>query len=320
MGWSEFLFLGIGLGLGLGVHNVSKSKPLSSQPTTASSDAQEAVQVHLQALSNQLKQTQAAYQMAVEMGHFKGGFLARTSHELRSPLNSMIGMLQLILTDLCESPEEEREFAQHAYDSALKVVGLLDEIVDVAKTEHGTEKMKIQSLQLSKLLKEVESLTYLQAANRSIKLMIESVNPEIYILADLPRIRQVLVSLIDTAITEMEEGKIRVLTTITPESGYANIWIDDQRPISAWSESWELLQSTLARNHPSPPTLDHSEVNLESDFQLSPGMRLFMNQILVGVMNGSLEVLAVPTEENTANFTRTQCSLPLDPSVKLSKS
>ena len=61
-------------------------------------------------LKEELKQAQLAYQMAAQMSQFKAGFLARTSHELRSPLSSMIGLHQLILSDLCESPEEQKEF------------------------------------------------------------------------------------------------------------------------------------------------------------------------------------------------------------------
>ncbi|MEW5858349.1 MAG: sensor histidine kinase, partial [Cyanobacteriota bacterium] len=46
------------------------------------------------AILEELKQTQMAYHMATEMSQFKAGFLARTSHELRSPLNSLIGLHQ----------------------------------------------------------------------------------------------------------------------------------------------------------------------------------------------------------------------------------
>ncbi|NJK36367.1 MAG: HAMP domain-containing histidine kinase [Oscillatoriales cyanobacterium RM1_1_9] len=347
MGGNELLFLGIGLGLGFGISNFFSLRSPSIQSATFSDqypqdsqnsqDSQNVSQDQLQALSSQLHQTQMAYQMAVEMGRFKEGFLARTSHELRSPLNSMIGMLQLILTDLCESPEEEREFTQQAYDSALKFVGLLDEAVYVAKTAHGIEQMKIQPIQLSKLFQDVKKLIHLQAANRSIRLSFEAVDPNVYILADLPRMRQVLVSLIDIALTQMNEGKVRVSASPNPNSNYVHVYIDDQRPLDAWSESSDLLQSTSKSSgalqlsgiqsqgqgkideemdfkHDSKTRL---KTQLKNDLTFSPGMRLIMSQILLEEMQGSLEMLALPTDENSTenltDFTRTQCSIPFAP-------
>ncbi len=305
MGWSEFIYLATGLGLGLGINrfrpkkNAPRLEPqIPAKPQTD--------QHQLQLLLEQLKQTQLAYQMASEISQFKAGFLARTSHELRSPINSMIGTLQLILSDLCENPEEEREFIQQAYDSALKMVGVLDQIIHVAKTEHGSEKMNLEPIQLAQVLDEVEELTALQAANRSIRLKIHKPNPEICVQADLPRLRQVLVSLVDTAIAQMDHGHVVVSSHTVPESGYAYIWVDDQRSISAWSESWDLLQSRVEANN--PPNLAHLK---NQTVQLSPGMRLLMNQTLLRLMNGYLEVLTVPSQDEDFNFTRTQCSIPL---------
>lgn len=308
MGWSEFLYLAVGLGLGWGAKEMLPKKAgkvpkINAQPELTTPSEQ------LYRISSQLKHTQLAYRMALEMSQFKGGFLARTSHELRSPINSIIGILQLILSDLCESPEEEKEFIQQAYTSALKLVERLDEIIKVAKTDHGTEKMNIQPLSLEEIFEEVEDLTHLQAANHSIRLKVQKPDAPIRVLADKPRLRQVLVSLVDTAIAEMEQGSVIVSCDVVPESKSVYIWVDDQRPVSAWSESWDLLQSTLDK---SPLETALTSVSpAETHHQLSPGMRLLMNQTLIALMNGSLEVVAIPSEGEDSNFTRTQCSLPL---------
>ncbi|HSF76054.1 MAG TPA: HAMP domain-containing sensor histidine kinase [Microcoleus sp.] len=305
IGWSDLIYLGMGLGLGLGSSLIWRLRQKSSQqPEPAPKVAPPPQEIHLEkfdALSEQLKQTQLAYQMASEMSQFKAGFLARTSHELRSPLSTMIGTLQLILSDLCDDPAEEREFVEQAHVAALKLVKLIDEIISVAKTEHGTERMDIEPIQLAKVFEEVDDLTYLQAANRGIRLEIVPPDPEIYVLADLPRFRQVLVNLVDTAVAQMEEGSISVSAHASPESGYVHIWVDDQRSVSAWSESWDLLKHDL-----------ECDVTKSSDnSQVSSGMRLLMNQTLLSLMSGKLEVLAVPSESEECNFNRTQCSIPL---------
>ncbi len=306
----EFVYLALGVGVGF-ASRFMKRDSSSSQPKTLPNITTDETQYQekIQTLSKQLQQTQLAYQMASEMCQFKAGFLARTSHELRSPINSMIGTLQLILSDLCESPEEEREFLQQAYESALKMVGVLDEVIHVAKTEHGTESLKLQSLQLTKIFEALNQLTHLQAANRSIRLKIEMPSPDVYVMADASRLKQVLVNLVDTAISEMDQGRVQVSVHPEPKSGYVHIWIDDQRPVSAWSESWDLLQSILEHNHHFTPSQTHP---ISQDLvQLSPGMRLLMNQTLLELMKGHLQVLAVPTDAETSNFTRTQCSIPL---------
>ncbi len=304
MAGNDFIFLALGFGFGVIVSRLwskPKNQDLSvssgiSSPEESNSDSEE-----LENIVERLKHTQLAYQMASEMSKFKAGFLARTAHELRSPINSMIGGLQLVISDLADDPEEEREFVKQAYNSALKTLGLMDEIIYVAKTEHGTERVNIESLQLSQVFEEVENLTYMQAANRSIRLQISPPEGDVYVLADESRLRQVLVSLIDTAIAEMDQGSVNVSVHSGEESGYVHIWIDDQRPVSGWSESWDLLK--------------HNEENAEkdksADFQLSPGMRLLMNQTLLGMMNGRLEVLATPSDGEESNFNRTQCSIPM---------
>ncbi|MCZ0901747.1 sensor histidine kinase, partial [Microcoleus sp. HI-ES] len=105
--------------------------------------------------------------------------------------------------------------------------------------------MDIEPIQLAKVFDEVDDLTYLQAANRGIRLEILPPDPGIYVLADLPRFRQVLVNLVDTAVAQMEEGSISVSAHASPESGCVHIWVDDQRSVSAWSESWDLLKHDL---------------------------------------------------------------------------
>ena len=266
------------------------------------------------AILEELKQTQMAYHMATEMSQFKAGFLARTSHELRSPLNSLIGLHQLILSDLCDNPEEEREFIAQAHASALKLMQLIDEIIAVAKTQHGTSRIEIQPVELAKVLEEVYNLTHLQAANRSIRLEVSPPDREIYVLADPRRLQQVLLNLVDTAIARMDEGNIRVWVPPSPASGHIHIWIDAECPVSVWSEPVNLLKEQKTQEQVDA----HSQGAPRQIPQLSGGMNLLIAQTLIEVMQGRLEVVAAqPTDAaNTSaaqNLTRLQFSLPLVP-------
>lgn len=308
MDWSNWVYLLFGLGLGVcggwllrSQRSIGQSnEPIRSEVVAANQD--------VPALLEQLKQTQLAYEMASEMSRFKGGFLARTSHELRSPLNGIIGAYQLILAELCDDLDEEREFLGQAHESALKLLELLDNILVVAKTEHGSDRMQIQPLQLAEILTKIKDLTHLPAENRNLRLRVTLPDPNLYVLADARRLTQVLVYLIDSAITQMQHGSICISADSSPADGNAQIWIDTPLPVNSEQVAY------LGWNEPvdSVPLMPATEGEFSSNFDLSAGMKLLMNQNLIEMMNGRLEVVAMPASSSErSHFIRIQCSLPL---------
>lgn len=272
MDGKEWIWLGVGLILG-----VVGSRLGGRLPARATNSDLPA----LQQLQAQLQQLQLAYQMVTEMNQFKGGFLARISHEIRSPLNGLIGMHQLILTDLCDSPEEERQFLEQANLSALKLSKLLDQILDVAKVQYGSLKLQLQPVELAGLLREVYDLTQLQARDRNLRFAQPECEPGLYTLIDPRWLRQVLISLIDMAIKQMPEGNISLTATRSPEAGQLALCLTDQRPASAWSEALSLLET-----EPDDPATFPS-----------PGLNLLNSQLLLEKMGGRLELIAPETSE-----------------------
>jgi signal transduction histidine kinase len=237
----------------------------------------------IESLKQELKQTQLAYQMAAQMSQFKAGFLARTSHELRSPLSSLIGLHQLILADLCESPEEQKEFITQAYNSAIKLMALIDEIVAVSKTEYGTDQLKMESLQLADIFTEVYNLTHLQAANRNLKLTIVPPDYSVCVYADRARLIQSITNLIDSGIALMKEGKIKLVMIAAENSAKIKLEINFDCSAQMWLEQSSIEQPVI-RN-------DLSEIrDLVQNINLSPNMRLLLSQTLLETMGGSLNL------------------------------
>ncbi|MBD2089904.1 HAMP domain-containing histidine kinase [Microcoleus sp. FACHB-1515] len=257
MDWSKFLYWGVGLGMGWLL-----SKRL--QPTRRSPVATDAI-AQLDA--------QPAYRMAIEMERFKATFLAKTSHELRSPLNSIISLHQLILSDLSDSPEEEREFVAQAQAAAQKMLSRLDEVISVSKVQAGTVALELQPVQLSSLFEEVRSLTYLQAQNRSLRLEFDRPDRAIYVTADPRWLRQILLHLVTNAIATMREGTIQVAAQASPATKTAQITVTDDRPAST---------------EPVPET----------------GLNLMIDQLLLEQMQGGLEQTIEPAYQ-------IRCTLPL---------
>ncbi len=295
------LLLGIPLGGWLSWY-VFVRRPLGTSETMAmTKDAHSSAE-----LRSRLAQTQLAYRMVVEMSQFRSGYLARSAHELRSPLNSIIGIHQMILADLCDDPAEEREFLAQANDAALKLVQLMDRVIHVAKVEHGNEPLQLRPLQLSLVLAEVEELSRLQAQNRNLTLQIDLPAPDVYVLADLPCFRQVLLNLVDTPLRLMQDGTVSLTSYL--EGNYVFVEITDDRPFSVWQEPIEWLRQPI------------DQVNLATP-ELSPGLTLIMDQTLLEAMGGRLELLAVPgyttydPSKDTDSFdpstkTRIRCLIP----------
>lgn len=302
MNWTNLVWMGIAFGLGmvcdrLWQQTIRKRKPKSAvlvetPLTNASLDP--------------VKQLQLAYQMATEMSQFKSGYLARTSHELRSPLNGLIGMHQLILSDLCDSPEEEREFLAQAHTSARKMVEVLDRVVDAARVQHGTTQLTIQPIPLTQIFQEVYNLTQLLAKDRNVGLHMQPPDPDIYVQVDHLRFRQILLHLVDSAILRLPEESITVSAKLSAELGDVHIWINDSCPLAARTEPVNLLQPETfqpetATNPPLP----------------SPGLNLLIVQILLQSMQGRLEVVPIHasiTGSEDADqgevLTQIRCSLP----------
>jgi K+-sensing histidine kinase KdpD len=247
-------------------------------------------------LKEELRQAQLAYQMAAQMSHFKAGFLARTSHELRSPLSSMIGLHQLILSDLCESPEEQKEFIAQAYQSALKLLKLIDEIVAVSKTEYGSNQLNLEPLQLAEIFTEIARLTHLQAANRNLSLEIVTPEPKITVYADRSRLIQLIFNLIDSGISLMKTGVIKLSTTkITTDT--VTFEINLECPISLWQE-----QEATEPNFEGKSLAEIRQ--FLQDISLSANMKLLLSKTLLETMGGSLEILDYTERNNQQPLTR----------------
>ena len=251
----------------------------------------------IEGLKKELEETQLAYQMATQMSQFKASFLARTSHELRSPLSSLIGLHQLILSDLCESPEEQKEFIAQAYQSALKLMKLMDEIIAVAKTEYGTNRLILESIPLKELLNYIYQLTHIQAANRNLKLHIIPPGEELYVYADHARLVQSIVNLIDSGIYLMKEGTIQVTADSLPESDITRIMIEFDCPLEVWQEGINSCEQAVKMN------VDKIK-EFGQDITLSPGMKLLLSQTLLQTMGGSLEVSALSPEDPHSSRTK----------------
>lgn len=140
---------------------------------------------------------------------FKTQFLANMSHEIRSPLNGVIGMLNMLKTSSLNSEQTEHiEIAEH---SANHLLGIVNMILDHSKMEAGKMKLEQYPIHLKKELSKLIRLFEYRINDKNIQLHFiyddKIVNN---ILGDNLRLQQVLINLIDNAIKFTSEGDVQL--------------------------------------------------------------------------------------------------------------
>jgi signal transduction histidine kinase/CheY-like chemotaxis protein len=167
---------------------------------------QQAQYAQLQQLSQELS---VARDQAEEANHGKSVFLANMSHEIRTPFQGLLGMLNLL--DEPNLNRQQRDYLQTARDSALHLLGVLNDILDLSTMESGTLKLSEAPINLRGVVQEVDSL--MQAATTEKGLLLTmSVSPSLptWVMADATRLRQIMFNLINNAIKFTPHGRIMV--------------------------------------------------------------------------------------------------------------
>ncbi len=137
----------------------------------------------------------------------KSEFLASMSHEIRSPLNAIMGMDEMILRE-----SSEKNIIGYATDietAGQSLLKIINQILDFSKIEAGRVKIASEEYNLGKVLQEVISLTRVQAENKGLKLKVEidEETPSM-LIGDSGRIRQMLVNILNNAVKYTEHGSV----------------------------------------------------------------------------------------------------------------
>jgi signal transduction histidine kinase len=136
----------------------------------------------------------------------KSAFLANMSHELRTPLNAIIGFSDLMRV---EEPEGDRrrvpaEWVDHIHTSGRHLLGLINDILDLAKIEAGRLELRLAPLRVDTAITEL--LTGLAPLFTTKNITVDRELPEVTALADRVRFRQIIENLLSNAIKFTNPG------------------------------------------------------------------------------------------------------------------
>lgn len=146
---------------------------------------------------------------AEEAARLKSEFLANMSHEVRTPMNGILGMIDLVLET--EEDSENRDYLETARGCALGLLQVLNDVLDFSKVEAGKLGIERSSFEIIELLHEVIGSVQPQAEEKKLKMFLH-VGPEVptAITTDPVRLRQILLNLIGNAIKFTREGEVAV--------------------------------------------------------------------------------------------------------------
>lgn len=162
-----------------------------------------------------LKEIESALREAKEQSEManraKSEFLATVSHELRSPLTSILGMIHFLNTPKQLSPEQRKLYLNNVSVSAKHLLSLVDDFLDFAKLEAGKFELIVSPIDLKSLVLETTTILMPQASSKKLEIIVDYDNsiPHL-ILGDSRAIRQIIINLLGNAIKFTHKGSITV--------------------------------------------------------------------------------------------------------------
>jgi signal transduction histidine kinase/ligand-binding sensor domain-containing protein/DNA-binding response OmpR family regulator len=148
----------------------------------------------------------------------KSAFLANMSHELRTPLNAILGFSNL-LRDSGDVSTEQRKDLEIINRSGEHLLGLIDDVLDVAKIEAGILVVENAPCNLKRLVRDVTEMMQVRAAAKNLHLLVEeSKSLPRFVRTDASKLREILINLIGNAVRYTERGTVTVFLLAVPES------------------------------------------------------------------------------------------------------
>lgn len=229
---------------------------------------------------SQSQELEYAWKRTLVASQAKTHFLAKVSHELKTPLNAIKGYVQVLKLSIDQPKQKKQlEIIEHSSDLLLKHV---NELLDFSMIEDGKVKLAIHKLDIFQTAHEVEELFMIEAANKGIELTViidESIPHQLY--GDNDRIKQIIINLVSNAIKFTDIGEIKVSFDLDYENEfevYLSIKVEDTGKGIAPNKLESIFEAFAQEN------------NTISRRYGGTGLGLSISKRLADVMGGNLTV------------------------------
>ena len=228
-----------------------------------------------------LRQTNAALESAKSAAEkanlAKSDFLSSMSHELRSPLNAILGFAQLMDSGIPLPTPSQKESIDQILHAGWYLLELINEILDLSLIESGKLSLSSEPMSLSEVLDDCHAMIEPQARSSGIRLTFPTATRELFVHADRTRVKQVLINLLSNAIKYNNTGgAVEVASEALPAGRIRVSFRDTGRGLSV-EEIAQLFQP-------------FNRLGQESGPEEGTGIGLVVSKRLVELMGGSIGV------------------------------
>ena len=230
-----------------------------------------------QVLREKNVELEGARTMAEKANLAKSEFLSSMSHELRSPLNAILGFAQLMESDSPPPTHVQMDSIGQILQAGWHLLKLIDEVLDLAKVESGQIPLSPEPVSLAEVMLECRGMIEPQAQQRGITLIFPSFDTPYFVHADRTRVKQVIINLLSNAVKyNGTQGTVEV-TCAESTPGRMRVGIRDTGAGLTPEQMTQLFQA-------------FNRLGQEAGGEQGTGIGLVVAKRLVELMGGSIGV------------------------------
>ncbi|MGR6342501.1 sensor histidine kinase [Priestia megaterium] len=215
--------------------------------------------------------------------------LSSISHDIRTPLTSIIGYIDALKDDIATSEDEKQEYLNILSKKAGSLKQLIDEIFDMAKLDADEIPMKEEFLDLAEIIRESLIEFLHEMKNNRVELHISIPEKNCFVMADRLSLTRIIRNIIKNALEYGKDGQILGIELIEKMNEYQlHIW--DQGP-GIPKEDLEFVFERMYRGDQS-----------RTPFSAGSGLGLAIAKALVEKNHGEIWVESIPWEKTTFGF------------------
>jgi signal transduction histidine kinase len=222
----------------------------------------------------------------------KSEFLAGISHEIRTPINAVLGFDEMIIRESTE--EKIKNYAVDIKKSGTTMLGLINDLLDLSKIESGKMELVPTNFNLVVLLNEVINMTSVRAQDKGLDFKIEidnSIPKNLY--GDEVRLKQIMVNILTNAVKYTETG------TVTLIMNYRKVSLDKINLYVAVADTGiGMKEDTIKQLFEPYQRIDE----VKNRYIEGTGLGMSITHKLLALMNSNLDVMSVYGEGSRFSF------------------